>query len=94
MTNQNSKRKNIDHRVHRGIVMLKKEKNTENTEKKINKNSVLSVVKKIWGLREVDSVCFYSFCFLIFDILFSETSLIPTYFNTSSSGTVTESGSV
>lgn len=46
ITNQSSKRKNIDHRVHRGIIVLKKEKNTENTEKKINKNSVLSVVKK------------------------------------------------
>jgi hypothetical protein len=41
------KEKNMNHRVHRGIIVLKKEKNTENTEKKINKNFVLSVVKKI-----------------------------------------------
>ena len=71
----------MNHRVHRGIIVLKKERKPENTEKKRNKNSVLSVVKKIRGLRGVGSVCFYSFCFLIFDILFLETSLLTTCFN-------------
>jgi hypothetical protein len=38
----------MDHRGHRGIIVIKR-KTTENTEKKRNKNSVLSVVKKIRG---------------------------------------------
>jgi hypothetical protein len=74
--------------------VVKKEKNTENTEKKINKNSVLSVVKKTQGLREVGSVCFYSFCFLNFDILFTKISLITLCFNAGLLGTATDSGSV
>jgi hypothetical protein len=38
------KRKKTNHRGHRGIIVFKK-----NTEKEINKNSALSVVKKFRG---------------------------------------------
>jgi hypothetical protein len=62
--------KKVKHRVHREIIMLKKKKNTEYTEKK-NKNSVLSVVRYS-GVVLCGLCGFYSFCFLIFDILFTE----------------------
>jgi hypothetical protein len=42
------------------MIVLKKEKNTVNTEKKENKNSALSVVKKN-GVERGGSVCFYPF---------------------------------
>jgi hypothetical protein len=42
------KKKHLPRRTQRNNCVTK-EKNTENTEKKINRNSVVSVVKKIWG---------------------------------------------
>ncbi len=37
--------KKVNHRVHREIIMLKKKKTLSTQRKKINKNSVISVVK-------------------------------------------------
>ena len=48
------------------------EKNMRPQRKKINKNSVLSVVKKIWGWERWALCAFYSFCFLIFNILYTK----------------------
>jgi len=58
------KDKNIDHRGHRGINRGKKRKKTLRTQRIINKNSVISVVKKI-GV-ESGGLCVFLFI-LIFN---------------------------
>ncbi len=52
------KKKKINHRGHREIIVLKKKKPLRTQRKKENKNSVISVLKKSWVKR-------WALCFLL-----------------------------